>query len=112
MRDAYPLFPHTPSSLRYQKVCRKHQLDIVIKRFKQIDADHSGDIDIGELKMLLPGVKGKKAAEKIFAMYDTNGDGKLSFAEFVPLLEALEGRGRTKHSAASMTRAAKTVGQI
>ena len=94
MRGCATLTPSPPHPLlrRYQKVCRKHQLDIVIRRFKQIDADHSGDIDIGELKMLLPGVKGQKAAEQMFRKYDTNGDGKLSFAEFVPLLEALEGR--------------------
>lgn len=89
----------------YHRVCRKHQLDVIIKRFKSIDQDHSGDIDINELKMLLPGVKGGKAAGKLFAKYDANGDGKLSFEEFVPLLAALEGHAVSNVSA-SDTRAA------
>jgi Ca2+-binding EF-hand superfamily protein len=90
----------------YHRVCRKHQMDIVIRRFKTIDKDHSGDIDISELKAMLPGVKGAKAAAALFATYDTNGDGKLSFEEFVPMLAALEGRAPLVHSEKSMREAA------
>ena len=82
----------------YHRVCRKHQMDIVIKRFKQIDRDHSGDIDINELKALLPGVKGAKAAEALFRRHDVNNDGKLTFDEFIPLLAELEGRSVAAHS--------------
>jgi hypothetical protein len=92
----------------YHRVCRKHQMDIVVKRFKQIDKDHSGDIDISELKALFPGVKGDQAAKDLFTKFDTNGDGKLSFAEFVPLLAALEGRTAQTPSAQHTAAAAAT----
>ena len=90
----------------YHRVCRKHQMDIVIRRFKTIDKDHSGDIDINELKTLLPGVQGAKAAASLLTQYDINGDGKLSFEEFVPLLAALEGRTALVLSEKSMRVAA------
>ena len=94
----------------YHRVCRKHQMDVVIKRFKQIDRDHSGDIDITELKALLPGVRGAKAAEALFRKHDVNNDGKLTFDEFIPLLAELEGRSIAAHSPKAVAAAAVRAG--
>ena len=67
------------------------------KAFKEVDADNSGFIDVGEVEKVLRGVysapnfKGKRAddaeikkeAQDMITNMDQNGDKKVSLAEFI-----------------------------
>jgi len=57
--------------------------------FCKIDADKSGYIDRDELKQLMISLGQKMTEDQIDAMVeevDTNGDGKISYSEFVSMM--------------------------
>ena len=65
------------------------------RSFDFFDADTSGFIDLNELEVLLCQLKmlgstGSAEAARIFAAADTNGDGKVSFVEFVGLFDGVQ----------------------
>jgi len=56
------------------------------KKFKIADDNNSGDLDMYEFKKACRdfriGVEGKDT-ERLFSMFDTRGDGKISYDEFL-----------------------------
>ncbi|CAG2245519.1 uncharacterized protein [Mytilus edulis] len=57
---------------------------LYMKNFKKYDTDNSGEVDLGELKKVMSGCKmTEEEIEKQFNEADVNGDGKISYSEFV-----------------------------
>ncbi|CAC5414830.1 CALM [Mytilus coruscus] len=57
---------------------------LYMKNFKKYDKDNSGEVDLGELKKVMSGCKmTDDEIEKQFHEADIDGDGKISYSEFV-----------------------------
>ena len=59
--------------------------------FENLDIDKSGAIDLDELTKLLPqNMKGQRTvnALRMLREVDTNGDGKISYEEFMQMMNA------------------------
>ncbi|KAI9206693.1 uncharacterized protein BJ171DRAFT_496605 [Polychytrium aggregatum] len=74
---------------------RKLRKELLLQKFNEIDADHSGFVSLAELKSVW-GVNDDTAQdirelfEKVYAHADRNQDGHISFGEFSRLDEKLE----------------------
>ena len=84
----------------YDEVIARMDLISQAKRaFAKLDADNSGFLEKEELSKVMTlwsercgkkvGIDPGAKLEELIAKVDTNGDGKLSLAEFVPLFEDL-----------------------
>ena len=73
-------FKNIDDSSRYYKV-RK-----AVEYFKEYDADNSGTIERGELKKLMHSVGYEGKIDDAMASLDKDGDGKISFTEFLAWL--------------------------
>jgi hypothetical protein len=65
--------------------------------FHQIDMNRSGSVDVGELSAMLIGagvVKNRRQARIIFKDMDTNGNGSISFNEFLAVVADSETKRR------------------
>jgi hypothetical protein len=60
------------------------ELQIMPDKFDMADTDHSGGLDMSELRAFLEG-QGEDVSE-LYALYDGNQDGILEFEEFVVYL--------------------------
>lgn len=60
----------------------KHDQYLLYLKFKEIDLDHSGLIDITELLTVLD-IERTPFCDKIFQVFDNDGSGKIDFHEFV-----------------------------
>lgn len=68
-------------------------VDTLKTTFNKFDTDHSGSIDATELKCVLDNYNiecSEAEFAQLFAVYDTNGDGKFSYFEFVKLVQNSE----------------------
>lgn len=54
----------------------------VLKAFKKIDVNNSGDLDIEEF-LKLPELSQNPLVRRVVSIFDKNNDGSISFEEFV-----------------------------
>ncbi|XP_035583751.1 plastin-1 isoform X2 [Zalophus californianus] len=80
-------------------VISREELEELQEAFNKIDIDNSGYVSDYELQDLfkeaslpLPGYKVREIVEKILAVADSNKDGKISFQEFVSLMQELKSK--------------------
>ncbi|XP_006731836.1 plastin-1 [Leptonychotes weddellii] len=80
-------------------VISREELEELQEAFNKIDIDNSGYVSDYELQDLfkeaslpLPGYKVREIVEKIIAVTDNNKDGKISFQEFVSLMQELKSK--------------------
>uniref|UniRef100_A0A8V0YT71 Plastin 1 n=1 Tax=Gallus gallus TaxID=9031 RepID=A0A8V0YT71_CHICK len=81
----------------------REELEELREAFNKIDIDNSGYVSDYELQDLfkeaslpLPGYKVREIIEKIFAVTDSNKDGKINFEEFVSLIQELKSKDVSK----------------
>ncbi|XP_072200669.1 plastin-1 isoform X2 [Excalfactoria chinensis] len=81
----------------------REELEELREAFDKIDIDNSGYVSDYELQDLfkeaslpLPGYKVREIIEKIFAVTDSNKDGKINFEEFVSLIQELKSKDVSK----------------
>ncbi|XP_021249747.1 plastin-1 [Numida meleagris] len=81
----------------------REELEELREAFNKIDIDNSGYVSDYELQDLfkeaslpLPGYKVREIIEKIFAVTDSNKDGKIDFEEFVSLIQELKSKDVSK----------------
>ncbi|XP_008581155.1 PREDICTED: plastin-1 [Galeopterus variegatus] len=81
----------------------REELEELKEAFNKIDIDNSGYVSDYELQDLfkeaslpLPGYKVREIVEKILAVADSNKDGKISFEEFVSLMQELKSKDISK----------------
>uniref|UniRef100_A0A8C5KTG9 Plastin 1 (I-isoform) n=1 Tax=Jaculus jaculus TaxID=51337 RepID=A0A8C5KTG9_JACJA len=81
----------------------REELEELREAFNKIDIDNSGYVSDYELQDLfkeaslpLPGYKVREIVEKILAVADNNKDGKISFEEFVSLMQELKSKDISK----------------
>ncbi|EPY76759.1 plastin-1 [Camelus ferus] len=81
----------------------REELEELQEAFNKIDIDNSGYVSDYELQDLfkeaslpLPGYKVREIVEKILAVADSNKDGKISFEEFVSLMQELKSKDISK----------------
>jgi serine/threonine-protein phosphatase 2B regulatory subunit len=69
-----------------------NDIEKLYHHFLRIDTDASGTIERSEL-LALPGNAENPLASRILETFDTNGDGRVDFGEFVNGLAVFSGRG-------------------
>ena len=69
-------------------VFTKEELRILYENFINLDKDKSGQIEPDEL-IDVPELKGNPIIKKVIKIFDINGDGKISFYEFILGLSSL-----------------------
>uniref|UniRef100_A0A2K6TLC4 Plastin 1 n=1 Tax=Saimiri boliviensis boliviensis TaxID=39432 RepID=A0A2K6TLC4_SAIBB len=81
----------------------REELEELQEAFNKIDIDNSGYVSDYELQDLfkeaslpLPGYKVREIVEKILSVADSNKDGKISFEEFVSLMQELKSKDISK----------------
>ncbi|EDL20942.1 mCG10241, isoform CRA_a [Mus musculus] len=81
----------------------REELEELQEAFNKIDIDNSGYVSDYELQDLfkeaslpLPGYKVREIVEKILVVADNNKDGKISFEEFVSLMQELKSKDISK----------------
>lgn len=81
----------------------REELEELQEAFNKIDIDNSGYVSDYELQDLfkeaslpLPGYKVREIVEKILTVADNNKDGKISFEEFVSLMQELKSKDISK----------------
>ncbi|XP_065496189.1 plastin-1 [Caloenas nicobarica] len=81
----------------------REELDELREAFSKIDIDNSGYVSDYELQDLfkeaslpLPGYKVREIVEKIIAVTDSNKDGRISFEEFVSVIQELKSKDVSK----------------
>ncbi|EGW00494.1 Plastin-1 [Cricetulus griseus] len=81
----------------------REELEELQEAFNKIDIDNSGYVSDYELQDLfkeaslpLPGYKVREIVEKIFVVADSSKDGKISFEEFVSLMQELKSKDISK----------------
>ncbi|OBA27880.1 EF-hand [Hanseniaspora valbyensis NRRL Y-1626] len=85
-----------------ETIFTEEELERLRKRFQKIDTDNSGCIEKDEF-MSIPGVSGNPLAMRIMDVLDIDGNGLLSFDEFINGLsifltnEKSKKQGSTKH---------------
>jgi calcium-dependent protein kinase len=68
------------------KLLSKEKLE---KTFAMFDKDKSGTLDMGEIKQMFGGVDmADKVWKEILKEVDDNGDGKVSFEEFIKMMKS------------------------
>uniref|UniRef100_A0A8C0QPI6 Plastin 1 n=4 Tax=Canidae TaxID=9608 RepID=A0A8C0QPI6_CANLF len=84
-------------------VISREELEELQEAFNKIDIDNSGYVSDYELQDLfkeaslpLPGYKVREIVEKILAVADNNKDGKITFEEFVSLMQELKSKDISK----------------
>lgn len=79
-------------TLFIEKLQEKYKLNLrdVKRAFARFDLDHNGLLDLRELAggiaMFLNGVK-QEQLQELVRRYDINGDGKISYEEFLQFLQ-------------------------
>ena len=71
--------------------------------FSLFDANQDGHIDVGELEAVLHELGDVGSAEKLIGQVDKDGDGMVSFAEFVQMMHASRTGGGDATSSPSST---------
>ncbi|KRX09822.1 hypothetical protein PPERSA_02694 [Pseudocohnilembus persalinus] len=66
----------------------KDEMKKVLKAFKKIDVNNSGDLDIEEF-LKLPELSQNPLVRRVVSIFDKNNDGSISFEEFVEGLSQL-----------------------
>ncbi|KAM6326383.1 plastin-1 isoform 1-T1 [Podargus strigoides] len=81
----------------------REELEELREAFSKIDIDNSGYVSDYELQDLfkeaslpLPGYKVREIVEKIIAVTDSNKDGRISFEEFVSIIQELKSKDVSK----------------
>ncbi|XP_012580474.1 PREDICTED: plastin-1 isoform X1 [Condylura cristata] len=84
-------------------VISREELEELQEAFNKIDIDNSGYVSDYELQDLfkeaslpLPGYKVREIVEKILVVADSNKDGRISFEEFVSLIQELKSKDISK----------------
>jgi len=70
----------------------KDELIILYKNFIQLDEDKNGLIEYSEF-LNVPELKDNPIVSRIISVFDRNGDGKISFYEFITGLSTLTDAG-------------------
>nr|XP_035952230.1 plastin-1 isoform X1 [Halichoerus grypus] len=89
----------SPKMEKSTTVISREELEELQEAFNKIDIDNSGYVSDYELQDLfkeaslpLPGYKVREIVEKIIAVTDNSKDGKISFQEFVSLMQELKSK--------------------
>lgn len=94
------------SALRMQET----PIKLTPQLFTELDKDESGTIDANELKSVLNNMGGAKEVAKIFERADVNGDGEISYDEYVRLM-AMDKFG-DEEGGNTFVRSAKNIGLL
>lgn len=72
------------------KILSKEEIEQLKKEFDSIDADHSGELDLRELKFFMNANNLEaQFANLALKLFDKDGNGQISFDEFVEFTKAL-----------------------